>query len=132
MKRILTALALTAALTLSLCSAASAQEREQLPPGTEIGKVYATDIVTYLDGMPMPSYNIGGKTAILVRDLAPYGFEVEWDSEKSWAIVSSGSRPEQTPDMLQRLPAPPVRWWAVFTPPRSSSWSMGFRCPPST
>ena len=31
MKRILTALALTAALTLSLCPAASAQEREQLP-----------------------------------------------------------------------------------------------------
>ena len=99
MKRILTALALTAALTLSLCPAASAQEREQLPPGTEIGKVYATDIVTYLDGMPMPSYNIGGKTAILVRDLAPYGFEVEWDSEKSWAIVSSGSRPELTPGL---------------------------------
>ena len=98
MKRILPALALTAALTLSLCPAASAQESEQLPPGTEIGKVYATDIVTYLDGMPMPSYNIGGKTAILVRDLAPYGFEVEWDSEKSWAIVSSGSRPEQAPD----------------------------------
>ena len=39
MKRILTALALTAALTLSLCPAASAQESEQLPPGTEIGKV---------------------------------------------------------------------------------------------
>ena len=98
MKRILTALALTAALTLSLCPAASAQESEQLPPGTEIGKVYATDIVTYLDGMPMPSYNIGGKTAILVRDLVPYGFEVEWDPDKSWAIVSSGSRPEQAPD----------------------------------
>ena len=98
MKRILTALALTVALAISLCPAIHAQESEQLPPGTEIGKVYATDIVTYLDGMPMPSYNIGGKTAILVRDLAPYGFEVEWDSEKSWAIVSSGSRPEQAPD----------------------------------
>ena len=75
MKRILTALALTAALTLSLCPAASAQESEQLPPGTEIGKVYATDIVTYLDGMPMPSYNIGGKTATsekLPRSLKKY------------------------------------------------------------
>ena len=132
MKRILTALALTAALTLSLCPAASAQESEQLPPGTEIGKVYATDIVTYLDGMPMPSYNIGGKTAILVRDLAPYGFEVEWDPEQCEAIVSSGVRPEQAPDYTPTASGTPARWWAVFTPPRSSSLSMGFRCPPST
>lgn len=45
-----------------------------------IGAGYATDIRAYIDGIMVPSYNIDGYTAVLVRDLENYGFVVEWDA----------------------------------------------------
>ena len=32
---------------------------EKVPVGTRLGSVYTTDIVTYIDGAPIASYNIG-------------------------------------------------------------------------
>ncbi len=46
-----------------------------------IGAGYATDISAYIDGILVPSYNIEGYTAVLVRDLENYGFQVIWDEE---------------------------------------------------
>lgn len=46
-----------------------------------IGAGYATDISAYIDGVWIPSYNIDGYTAVLVRDLESYGFEVIWEAE---------------------------------------------------
>lgn len=52
-----------------------------IPNGTIIGEIYATDIVAYIDDIPIESYNIGGRTAVVVEDLADYGFKVFWYDE---------------------------------------------------
>jgi hypothetical protein len=39
-----------------------------------------TDIVTYINGIPIRSYNIEGYTAVIVEDLANYGFDVVWSA----------------------------------------------------
>ena len=38
--------------------------------GDVIGKVYSTDILAKIDGHNAPSYNIGGKTAVVIEELA--------------------------------------------------------------
>ena len=55
-----------------------------------IGRVYSTDILADIDGMPIPSYNIGGKTVVAVDDLASYGFDVQ----RGVRELESGTRPE--------------------------------------
>ena len=40
--------------------------------GALIGYLYRTNIVTYVNGKKIPSYNIGGKTIILLEDLTSY------------------------------------------------------------
>jgi len=37
--------------------------------GDIIGKIYSTDIIAKIDGLNAPSYNIGGKTAIIIEEL---------------------------------------------------------------
>ncbi|NLZ35917.1 MAG: hypothetical protein GX897_00350, partial [Clostridiales bacterium] len=39
-----------------------------------------TDIVTYINNIPIRSYNIDGYTAVVVEDLANYGFDVVWSA----------------------------------------------------
>ncbi len=63
--------------------------------GQILGEVYQTDIVTYYNGILIPGYNIGGKTAICLEDLgdttdspnASYGYskylgKSVWDAEE--------------------------------------------------
>ena len=38
--------------------------------GDVIGKIYSTDILLKIDGISAPSYNIGGKTAIVIEELS--------------------------------------------------------------
>lgn len=38
--------------------------------GDVIGEVYSTDILAKIDGLNAPSYNIGGRTAIVIEELA--------------------------------------------------------------
>lgn len=47
--------------------------------GSVAGKVYATDIKTYLNGEEVPAYNIGGATVILMDALNRCG-TVKWDA----------------------------------------------------
>lgn len=44
-----------------------------------VGSVLTTDIKAYVDHFLVPSYNIDGYTAVIVRDLENYGFTVLWD-----------------------------------------------------
>ena len=46
--------------------------------GDVIGKVLSTDIVTYVDGVKIPSYNINGRTAIVAQDLNNLGTGVNF------------------------------------------------------
>ena len=48
-------------LFLNSVSAVSAAE-------TVVGNIYSTDILAYVNGKQIDSYNIGGKTAIFVDD----------------------------------------------------------------
>ena len=37
--------------------------------GDVVGHIYSTDIRTYINGVEVPSYNIGGKTVVVVEDI---------------------------------------------------------------
>lgn len=54
--------------------------------GEVVGHIYSTDIVAYIDDVPINSYNIGGKTAVIVEELigydkANYSFDGEYNDE---------------------------------------------------
>ncbi len=99
---------------------------EEVPVGTRLGSVYTTDIVTYIDGAPIASYNIGGTTVVSVSDLAGYGFQVEWDPETRWVTVTSAQRPERMPepDITREVPE---RSGAATMPLTSGCSSMAMR-----
>ena len=42
--------------------------------GDVIGNIYSTDIKAYINGTEVPSYNIGGKTVIIVEDVIKYNY----------------------------------------------------------
>ncbi len=48
-----------------------------------IGQAVHTDIIAYINDLPIPSYNINGQTAIVAEDLEQYGFRVHyWEEER--------------------------------------------------
>ena len=49
--------------------------------GDVIQPIYSTDILTYMDGIPIKGYNIGGQTLICLEDLSNYGFSVYYCDE---------------------------------------------------
>ena len=74
---------------ISMCSVPVKAEDFTIPEsalGDVIGHVYASDILATVNGVPIPSYNIGDKTAIAVEDLRYYGFDVTQSVE----VRSSG------------------------------------------
>lgn len=81
---------------LAVCSCAEAEN-----VGDVIGEVYSTDILATVDGVPIPSYNIGGRTAIILEDLRSYGFGVEWNPDDRTLRVLTDYMPEapQTPEV---------------------------------
>jgi hypothetical protein len=50
-----------------------------LEPRGVIGELHTTDIQVTVNGVPIPSYGIDGKTAIIVEDLKHYGFDVSFN-----------------------------------------------------
>ena len=53
------------------------------------GNIYSTDIVTYLNGAAVTSYNIGGRTCIDAEVLNwHYGFEVYWHEGERWLEIN--------------------------------------------
>lgn len=63
-----------------------------------IGQILSTDIVAYIDDMPIKSYNVDGKTVIVVEDLANYGFTVKWDGETRKLTATTSKLPITAPD----------------------------------
>ncbi|MCH5211696.1 MAG: hypothetical protein J1G06_01640 [Oscillospiraceae bacterium] len=49
--------------------------------GTVFGPYYETDIVTTLNGSPIESYNIGGRTFIVAEAMRDFGYNVDWDAD---------------------------------------------------
>lgn len=58
--------------------------------GDIVGTIYTTDILATINGEPIPSYNIGGKTAIIAEDLSDkfYGFSCEYNDETRTLTVT--------------------------------------------
>ena len=65
--------------------------------GDVVGNIYTTDILAVVDNMPIKSYNIGGKTAIVIEDLRDYGFYVEWNAEERSLTVKTEYMPYTPP-----------------------------------
>lgn len=65
--------------------------------GDVIGKIYSTDIMAKIDGLNAPSYNIGGKTAIIIEELAnketslTYAINFKYDDAKRRLDVTMNS-----------------------------------------
>lgn len=55
--------------------------------GDVIGNVYSTDILAKVNGIPIPSYSLNGKTAIALRDLEHYGFYVSYHDNHRTALI---------------------------------------------
>ncbi|NLB17019.1 MAG: hypothetical protein GX827_09485 [Clostridiales bacterium] len=62
--------------------------------GDVVDYVLHTDIVTYINGLPIRSYNIKGYTAVIVEELADYGFYVVWyGNERKLTVIRLDSIP---------------------------------------
>ena len=70
-----------------------------------IGYFAHTDIVAYINGLPIPSYNIDGWTGIVAEDLRTYGFDVFWDADERslWVGDAFFPYPEYTATNLQGM-----------------------------
>lgn len=54
---------------------------------TITGYALYTEIVAEIDGSPIASYNVAGRTAVMVQDLAWYGFYVYWNEEAAAVYI---------------------------------------------
>lgn len=61
--------------------------------GDKIEKVLSTDIITYIEGVKVPSFNISGRTAVVVENLNAMGlpFEVLYDDSTRTLTISDGT-----------------------------------------
>ncbi len=82
MKKLTTAAIIAAGVIASAVGASAAN-------GDFVGYVYSTDILATVDGIPVTSYCLDGKTAVAVRDLEPLGFGVEFYDDARIATVES-------------------------------------------
>lgn len=53
-----------------------------------IGSVVTTDIVAYINGYEIPSYNVDGNIVVIGADLRSYGFDVVYDNIARTSSVS--------------------------------------------
>ena len=78
---------------LFICALALSATAAHAANGDIIGKIYSTDILAEINGKPVPSYNIGGKTAIVLEDLAEqsYAHVDSYDDSRRTLTVTMGS-----------------------------------------
>ena len=77
--------------TLSLSLFVSQSPARAYNVGDVIGKILSTDIAAYINDSPVVSYNIAGRTAIVVQQLQPFGFEVLFDEAARTLTVKEGA-----------------------------------------
>ena len=56
--------------------------------GDITGTIYSTDILATVNGTPVESFNIGGKTAIILEGLTKLGAEVSYDNSLRTLLVN--------------------------------------------
>jgi hypothetical protein len=95
--RRVTDLVVTALCIVFMSLAAPVTTASAASLGQPVGRIYLSDIVAYMDGMPTDSYNIGGCTVVVCEDLADYGFLVSWSPEARVLVVKTQEKPESAP-----------------------------------
>ena len=81
--RICIPLLLLAALPLSAAA---------LRPGDVAGRVLATEIRAFIDGVEIPAYNIDGNLGVVAEDLDAYGFVTGYDdSSRTLTVTRTGA-----------------------------------------
>ena len=75
--------------------------------GEVVNHTLYTDIVAYIDGQPIESYNINGETAIVAEQLIGYGFNVTWNAEERSLSITEGTKnvPKRDVTVLDIPPA---------------------------
>lgn len=58
------------------------------PVGEPFRPYYKTDIVTTLNGTPIESYNIGGRTFIVAEAMRDFGYNVTWQEESRTLTIT--------------------------------------------
>ena len=56
--------------------------------------LYNTDILTYLDGIPIQGFSLGGKMMICVEDLRDYGYTVTYDDSARVLFANKTGEPD--------------------------------------
>jgi len=85
MKKKIFSLILASVMLFALCAAPVSAANKV---GDPLGDVLYTDIVAYIDGHPIQSFNIGGNTYIVAEPLLLYGFGVAWIQETRQVVIS--------------------------------------------
>lgn len=65
--------------------------------GDVAGYTIYSDIGAYINGYPIKSYNIEGKTAVLARDLESYGFDIKWNKNAKVTEIKRSSKNQIVP-----------------------------------
>ena len=89
-------LLLAAALTLSAAA---------LRPGDVAGRVLATEIRAFIDGVEIPAYNIDGNLGVVAEDLDAYGFVSSYDdATRTLTVTRTGAevRGVEIPNAVQK------------------------------
>ena len=88
--------------TLAMAVLLSAGTASYARTGDVVGHIYTTDIYAYMNDIPVSSYNIGGKTAVILEDVTKYHSydnntrtltvsSLDYDNIVSGALVSYGT-----------------------------------------
>lgn len=71
--------------------------------GDIVSEIYSTDILTYVDNVPIQGYSINGKTMICLEDLENYGFSVMYnDSIRTLIVTKTGERDKEYNPYIER------------------------------
>lgn len=68
-----------------------------IPTNISIGELGKTDIKTYLNDKEITSFNIGGNTAILVKDLKGRGFDIDFDLKNKRIYIKNDLKTQIEP-----------------------------------
>ena len=85
----------------------SLQPKKSERIGRKIGAVLYTDVRTFIGNTPVRSFNLDGKTAIVIDDLGVFG-PVTWNSKQRIISVSTQGRSDQSDPAKVRWSEVPV------------------------
>ena len=105
MKKLLFSVALVACISGAAVAYADAENVKST--------LYNTDILTYLDGIPIQGFSLGGKMMICVEDLRDYGYTVTYDD--SARVLFANKTGEPDPDFHPQIERGTVGGIAGYT-----------------